>query len=1150
MRPNGQSSSDDDMFTNSSCVSQTDKYRCIDDPVDSPDDTDYVSASQDAAYERYNLTDYTLPAGATITSIRTTIRYRGGSTYGTRCTFRTWLRIGSASTSYQGLDDTLKNSTWSNMTRSWTTEPDGTTWDASDLPNLVVGLNLDFTRVGPGRCYVSQLYVTVRYNTNRSNPVKTISFNLEAPPVFPAGATITHVTTRFRYNDNSDVGTCEISTKLRLNSTNLLDVSGVNANPTAWENVTGNATAKPGGGPWAVTDFANLQVGLSMRTLGGDSSRRCLVTQLYIAVHYSGASTPVNTISFGLSNPTTIPNGATIAKIETHFRYADASLPNGTCEISASLRINGRQPSNPVASVNNNPSGWTSASGASRAKPTGSAWTQADLNSLQVVLAMRVLGGNASSQCQVTQLYAVVDFRENTTDTAIHEISFAIGNPTIPVNATIQTVVTHFRYDHSGSGSGSCRIWSTLRLRSSTLSSVSSVSARPARWTDVEGTATTKPGGGVWLRTDIPALEVGLRMKTVGAGTCKVTQVYAVVHYRVSVTDTAVHAINFGVSVPAMPVNASIQKVATHFRYTSAGATSGVCNINSTLHLRGSTLSAVSSVSARPTTWTDVGGESTERPGGGEWTTADLGDLELGLRMRAIGIGLICRVTQMNATIHYTITTVTGATKEVVSYAPLSLGATYDLAFISYRGELKLRVDGVEEVVAKTAPDAIPVSGEDLVVGGGWKGAIGRTRVSEVGVIPYQYADGTGNGQSADVGFFTEPLAATHRGALAPFDQYLSFPGRANALDVSNFNGGSTPIDNIFAGGGTVEFCAQPPSDPTSTSIIRPISKTAWAVLFHPAADAMNFVFMHGYATEKGEWAFPTQDGEWHCYAAAFDRDQAPDTVALYIDGQPVTATIRSTRSGAPSDDSGDRFSFGTTTSVEYAGGLDEIRLWDDIRTADEVAANWNTPVADPPNAGGLVGYWPLDDRADNEIRLDLQYQAPHTTETQKGTEDNAWNWLGVVDDQSSFGNDADYSFLRDTSTSAVTKGGLAIRNPTQPVGLGIPNPGRVVQPLVDGDIGTGGSAAASVPIIGLLVSVFADVADIDYTLIWVVLILGMAVVVLIGMVKVTGEPVSAMFAAGLVLAFGAMIDVLSWIVLILYVILGVGLAAILLRRP
>ena len=1017
------------------------------------------------------------------------------------------------------------------MNRSWTTEPDGSAWDASDLLYLKVGLSLRFNRAGSGTCRVSQLYVTVYYRWGVSNPIKTVTFNLETPPAIPTGASISQVSTGFVYNDNSSAGTCSISTKLRLDSTDLDAVASVNANPTTWTSVTGSATANPGGGSWAASDLANLQVGLNMRTLGGNSSKRCFVTQLYIAVHYTGATDLVNKINFGLFdfNSTWVPAGATIEKIATHFRYMDENLATGTCEVSASLRIGGAEPNSPIASVDDNPTGWTSVTGESTAKPDGNAWTLADLDNLQIVLSMRTLGGVSTSQCRVTQLYAVVDFSESIVDTATHEISFALGNPTIPANAPVQKVVTHFRYDYSGTATGSCIIGSTLRLRGSALNSVSSVSAKPTDWTDVVGEATTKPGGEPWLATDIPDLEVGLRMRTVGQGTCKVTQVYAVVHY------DDPHSMSFGVSVPVIPVYASIEKVGTHFRYKSAGAESGVCNINSTLHLEGSELDAVSSVSGRPTTWTVVEGDSATRPGGGAWTAADIADLELGLRMGTVGSELNCMVTQIYATTHYSVTTATADSSEEVAYSPLRLGTSYDIAFEHDGANISLSVDGAQEATRNVAP-VIPDTGEDLVIGGGWTGLIEGSRLSSLTGTVNEYVDQSGNGNNLAVstgGHWV--LRRTNSGALQA-DRYLHFSSEENYLQAPS----ATLIDNLFAGGGTLEFCGLPALDLTSQPS-RPIGKTAWGVQWKVDGDG-RFGFMHGYSTRNAEWSFPAQDESWHCYAIAYDRDQGMDAAVLYIDGQPASTTIVSSKGGIPEDDTGEPLRVGNSDASLYAGSLGEVRLWNDIRTSEEVAANWNTTIANPSNAQGLVGYWPLDNLVNTIAKLDLEYEATHTTETQKGTEDNAWNWLGVVDDQSSSGNDAAYFFPRNGISASITKSGLALKSLTQPVGSSITNPDSVAQPTTDESV--------NVPILGLLVSVFSDVAGIDHTLGWTALILLLAVGALVGVTLYTGEPTSAMFAAGLVLAFGAAINVVSWIVLILYVVLSGGLAAILLRRP
>ena len=1139
------------------CGSVARSYECIDEATAS--DADYIRLFDGregtfTATVSYHLPAVTIPDGATITSVTIEARMRTSNAT-SRCRWLGRLRNTGVSPQYDLRPEfsgpTSNYNTWQRYTATPATGPNGRAWTASDLDDMQVGFLKLRSSV---TCDISQVFVTVTYTyTPTDNPLKSVSFGLAAPPVIPSGGVISHVTTHFRYTNNisPNAGTCDIRSFLRLGSTNLDGVASVNANPRAATDVSGSSTTKPGGGRWAAGDLTNLQVGVTMRTLARPESALCAVTQLYVTVHYSGGTIPVNTISFGLTNPS-VPGTASISSIAVHFRYSDASQPSaGTCEISASLRSGGADLSTAPASVNANPSTWSNVSGTSAARPDGNPWTPTDMSGLEIVLSMRTLGGSAAGQCRVTQLYAVVDYSTTAEDTAIHSITFALGNPVIPANAVIDKVSTSFRYDHAGASTGSCRIWSTLRLGRDLLDSVASVSANPESWTDVTGETAAKPGGGAWQRTDLPGLEVGLRMRAVGPGTCQVTQVFAVVHYSVTALDTETHAINFLVSVPAIPSTAAIQKVVTTFRYTSSGASAGNCLISSTLTIGDTSLNSVSTVAARPTEWTDVTGETTTKPGGGNWTTTDLGLLELGLRMRTIGAGLNCQVTQLNATVHYTVTEMVPASVEAVSYKPLSVGTEYDIQFVHDGSNLQLYIDGVSQDRNDMAP-AIPVTSSDVVIGGGWKGSVKRSRVGTV-AANQTYRDRSGSANTLTAGSGAEaPRPMMHgAGAFASFDQYLTF---ADAyLDGGS---GSSPrwdaIDNLFAGGGTVEFCARLPDDGSRGDEAYLLSKgSGWGV-YWTTEQGGRLAFVQSYASADGVWLFPALGAgyeSWHCYAVAYNRDQAPDSLAMYVDGVAVTATVSTTRAGTPTDDAGTSLRVGRgANDVDSQSNMDEIRLWSDLRTAEEIGDNWQSPIGFPGTAGHLAGYWDLDDPA-TDTKLDLQYEPPHVTETQKGGTGNAWNWLGVVDDQSGQGNSATYMFLRDTSVATVNKRGLSIKQLTSPGGLDIPDPDHTVRPI-DVDIGTGTSRGLGIPVLGVVVQLLSETAGIHHSLVWTIMLLFVATLTLLGVVAITGEPISAMAAAGIVLAFGAMTNVLPWPILIIYVIMAAGVSAVTLRRP
>ena len=62
----------------------------------------------------------------------------------------------------------------------------------------------------------------------------------------------------------------------------------------------------------------------------------------------------------------------------------------------------------------------------------------------------------------------------------------------------------------------------------------------------------------------------------------------------------------------------------------------------------------------------------------------------------------------------------------------------------------------------------------------------------------------------------------------------------------------------------------------------------------------------------------------------------------------PATFTVGAIRPSRP------------TSNLPFAGLIDEVRVWNTIRTPMEIASNYLVPVS--PSSAGLVGYWPYDE--------------------------------------------------------------------------------------------------------------------------------------------------------------------------------------------
>ncbi len=116
-------------------------------------------------------------------------------------------------------------------------------------------------------------------------------------------------------------------------------------------------------------------------------------------------------------------------------------------------------------------------------------------------------------------------------------------------------------------------------------------------------------------------------------------------------------------------------------------------------------------------------------------------------------------------------------------------------------------------------------------------------------------------------------------------------------------------------------------------------------------------------------------DNTWHHVAVV--HDGAAKSFTMYIDGaQDATATyttLGSTKNAYP-------LYFGRRGNLAtswYGGQMDEVRIWNEARTAADIQATMRMPLAGSED--GLVGYWPLELRS-GDLIVDLTPNASYGT--------------------------------------------------------------------------------------------------------------------------------------------------------------------------
>jgi hypothetical protein len=123
--------------------------------------------------------------------------------------------------------------------------------------------------------------------------------------------------------------------------------------------------------------------------------------------------------------------------------------------------------------------------------------------------------------------------------------------------------------------------------------------------------------------------------------------------------------------------------------------------------------------------------------------------------------------------------------------------------------------------------------------------------------------------------------------------------------------------------------------------------------------------------------------GEWR--HVAFTRDGTSGDVIIYIDGVKQGATEAGSDTGTLHTPTGVDFRIaqrGNETSRWFQGHIAQVRVWNVVRTADEIADNFRRHLA--PDTAGLVASFPLDgdtdDKTSNANNLTEVNTFGHTT--------------------------------------------------------------------------------------------------------------------------------------------------------------------------
>ncbi|MEM1094461.1 MAG: LamG domain-containing protein [Bacteroidota bacterium] len=184
-------------------------------------------------------------------------------------------------------------------------------------------------------------------------------------------------------------------------------------------------------------------------------------------------------------------------------------------------------------------------------------------------------------------------------------------------------------------------------------------------------------------------------------------------------------------------------------------------------------------------------------------------------------------------------------------------------------------------------------------------------------------------------------------------------PAPNHALLLDGAGGYAQAAEEIVLNAGdlTIEFWAKRTTTGTTDHVVTQGTTTRKNQLlligFLP-----NNQFIFGFWANDVKTIETFTDTDWHHWAVTYDR--AGDARAIYRDG--VSLSITAPNSTGSYAGSGTIY-IGKYSSSDFFGGqIDEVRIWDVVRTQAEIRATMSTPLTGSED--NLVAYWPFDQGA------------------------------------------------------------------------------------------------------------------------------------------------------------------------------------------
>jgi hypothetical protein len=159
----------------------------------------------------------------------------------------------------------------------------------------------------------------------------------------------------------------------------------------------------------------------------------------------------------------------------------------------------------------------------------------------------------------------------------------------------------------------------------------------------------------------------------------------------------------------------------------------------------------------------------------------------------------------------------------------------------------------------------------------------------------------------------------------------LPFNGSNDRIDY----GSETELDNVFAGGGTVEAWISPASagEAGFGRILCKEDNSGWLLIVDNVNVTSSITFQHeGASGSVGIWAAPNATlaaNVWHQVTAVYDKDSSANNAVLFVDGAAVTTTELESPTGPLDSDATSTLVVGNRPAGDraYDGLIDEVRV-------------------------------------------------------------------------------------------------------------------------------------------------------------------------------------------------------------------------------